>query len=215
MIITIADTFDTYKWNLPSSIDSTLKIKASGIYWVQVTKGPCSITDSIVVKDVYPYIALDANTLLCNGEQLTLKATSIPGSKYSWQNGSSADTFRVKEKGIYEVTVTNICGVFTARAVVNYRQCECNPFVPSAFTPNNDGWNDALKPRMECSPVSYHFMIANRRGQIVFESYDVNERWDGNFKGQKAGVDTYYYYLRLTDVQGIRTEHKGDILLLR
>lgn len=213
--IILPDSFDAYQWNDPTNKSHKMTIDSGGRYWVKVYKNGCVAGDTMMVKPLYPYFTMPSDTKLCNGDKLRLIATSVNGSKYEWQDGSTADYYDVTEKGVYEVRVTNVCGTFTGKSEIDFRQCECEPFLPGAFTPNGDGWNDAIKPILNCNPARYHFIIANRRGQIVFESKNPQERWDGSFKGSKAGIDTYYYYLKLTSELGNVTEHKGDILLIR
>ncbi len=53
-------------------------------------------------------------------------------------------------------------------------------------------------------------MVYNRWGNLVYQSKDYQNQWDGN--GLSEG--TYYYILQLKTPQGIR-EYKGWIELLR
>ncbi|MEN9742994.1 MAG: hypothetical protein RLZZ65_799, partial [Bacteroidota bacterium] len=48
---------------------------------------------------------------------------------------------------------------------------------------NDDDTNDDFKPIINNRYVesSYHFMIFNRWGEMVFESYDANYGWDGTY----------------------------------
>ena len=45
-------------------------------------------------------------------------------------------------------------------------------YVPTAFTPNNDGKNDAWKPVLDCEPFSYKVVVWDRWGRPVFTSTD-------------------------------------------
>ena len=52
-------------------------------------------------------------------------------------------------------------------------------YIPTAFTPNNDGVNDAF--RIEgVEPRGFWLEIFNRWGDVVFYSEDPNEPWIGN-----------------------------------
>ena len=55
-------------------------------------------------------------------------------------------------------------------------------YVPNAFTPNKDGLNDLLKPFMIGIRELKYFRIFNRWGQLVFETQDPNNGWDGRIK---------------------------------
>ena len=70
--------------------------------------------------------------------------------------------------------------------------------IPNAFSPNNDGNND----RFEIFPAPiiqeiYTFKIFNRWGALVWETDDINETWDGNYKGMPAAVGVYVYFLEV------------------
>lgn len=88
-------------------------------------------------------------------------------------------------------------------------------FVPNAFSPNGDGINDRFQ--IEGGNIKVRtFEVYNRYGQTVFGTYHSAGKWDGNYKGEKCDVGTYYYCIRYVDIQtGEEHTAKGDVLLLR
>lgn len=212
--IDITDTFDKYQWSVAGNVPSII-IDKSGTYWLEVTKGKCLASDTIDIKELEPYFLLGNDTLLCNGSLLVLHAQSLPGSKYTWQDGSNDSTYTVKEKGQYHATAENQCGTFGSNIQVDYFACKCDPFMPNAFTPDGNGLNDEIGPLMDCTPKEFKFIIASRWGEIVFETEEFGEKWDGRYKTIPSGMDTYYYLIQITDVLGHTTWHKGDFLLMR
>ncbi|MCB0699436.1 MAG: gliding motility-associated C-terminal domain-containing protein [Chitinophagales bacterium] len=214
--ISIEDTFDTYKWNIVG-VGSTPSVilNTAGTYWVEVTKSNCTDVDSIKLSIYKPGIMLGNDTVLCNDESITLNAQSIGGSRYTWQNGSTEQTYVVRSSGTFSVTVENICGRFTDDINVAFEECHCNPIIPTAFSPNNDGLNDDIGPKFLCDPYFYKFTIANRWGQVIFSSKTKGEKWDGTYKGKPAQIGTYYYLYQVTDKKGRDYKQKGDITLLR
>ena len=54
-------------------------------------------------------------------------------------------------------------------------------YVPNAFTPDNDGLNDAWKPSILGQDViaTYECQIFNRSGHVVFSTNDPNKAWTG------------------------------------
>jgi gliding motility-associated-like protein len=64
---------------------------------------------------------------------------------------------------------------------------------PDVFTPNNDGVNDKYIIDLD-SEKFYNLKIYNYNNELVFESNDKNNNWDGiNFKtGQACNSGTYY-----------------------
>lgn len=68
----------------------------------------------------------------------------------------------------------------TIRAFVKGRHV----YVPTAFTPNNDGLNDLLTPTFTGVKKVESFAIFNRYGQKIFETSEMGRGWNGIWKGQ-------------------------------
>lgn len=212
--LSVADTFDTYVWNIDSTGNS-IDVSKAGTYSVFVTKDRCTATDTIKLTYLDPWFDLGNDTMLCNGEHMLLNPQSLPGSVYSWNNGTTNQVKEVTGAGLYIVAVKNVCGTFSDTINIGFEECNCRPYIASAFSPNNDGHNDKISPRIFCPAGNYKFVIANRWGNIVFSSTNPLERWDGTYKGKEASMDTYFYYYKITGPDGKEYTGKGDIMLLR
>ncbi len=56
-------------------------------------------------------------------------------------------------------------------------------YIPNSFTPNGDGVNDGFGPSIYGPQLeAYQFYIYNRWGNLVFESNNVNDKWNGSYK---------------------------------
>ncbi|MFY0675391.1 MAG: gliding motility-associated C-terminal domain-containing protein [Bacteroidia bacterium] len=94
-------------------------------------------------------------------------------------------------------------------------------YVPNAFTPNGDGKNDVfetksfthLQPNGEDD--EFELRIYNRWGQKVFETFDHNVFWNGNFKGQNCQEGKYTYYLQFKAINNKVYSYSGTVLLIR
>ncbi len=91
---------------------------------------------------------------------------------------------------------------------------ECNIFVPNAFSPNKDGWNDILYVRGDCIKTM-DLVIHDRWGNKVFESTNINYGWDGTYKNQAENTATFAYYLHASLQDGTVVDKKGNITLVR
>ncbi|MEO6168316.1 MAG: gliding motility-associated C-terminal domain-containing protein, partial [Chitinophagales bacterium] len=60
-----------------------------------------------------------------------------------------------------------------------------------------------------------HFYIFNRWGELVFETTDVAQGWDGKLKNEPQGVGVYVYSVDGTDVMGLKIQKHGNVTLLR
>jgi len=91
---------------------------------------------------------------------------------------------------------------------------EPNLFHPNAFTPNSDGLNDTFKVIGQYT-AQVEFKIFNRWGELLFITTDLNQSWDGTYKGNLMPEGTYVFRAYLTDLAGRTSERSGNILLLR
>jgi gliding motility-associated-like protein len=90
---------------------------------------------------------------------------------------------------------------------------ESTVFVPNTFTPNGDGKNDVLYARSNFV-TDIHFVVADRWGQIVFETYDINKGWDGIFNGKPCNPDVFGYYITFKCNDGKQSFRKGNVTLI-
>lgn len=157
---------------------------------------------------------------LCKGKRYELTATAGYRYDYSWSppqffsnNKSASVTGTAEEEGYVYLDVTNqwFC---TSRDsfFIDGGLC-CDIFMPDAFTPNNNGRNDTYWSPDISRVQLIRLMIANRRGQLV---YDTNTPvgWDGTFQGKPVAQDTYNYFIRYV-CDGEEMEKKGTLILLR
>jgi len=87
-------------------------------------------------------------------------------------------------------------------------------FVPSAFSPNGDGYNDILYVRGE-GIKTMDFAVYNRFGQKVFESTRQDEGWDGYYNGEFANSGVFDWYVKATLFNGKAIVQKGTTTLIR
>ncbi len=88
-------------------------------------------------------------------------------------------------------------------------------FVPNAFSPNGDGLNDVFKVTNFGYQRIEAYKIFNRWGQLVYQTADGSNGWDGTFKGRQADVGTYYYLIGVRSRDGNYQEFRGDVHLVR
>ncbi|WP_132053577.1 T9SS type B sorting domain-containing protein [Pseudocnuella soli] len=102
----------------------------------------------------------------------------------------------------------------TASLEVRIFETGATVFVPSAFTPNNDGLNDLLRPLAAGMRQLELFSVYNRWGQLVFSSRD-GRGWDGTIGGQAQGPGVYVWLVKAVDFNGKPHVQKGTVTLLR
>ena len=87
-------------------------------------------------------------------------------------------------------------------------------YIPTGFTPNVDGKNDALYV-MGDNITKMHLMIYDRWGQLVFESKNQKKGWDGTYKGIELEPGVFAYYLYVECIGGASMSKKGNITILK
>lgn len=86
--------------------------------------------------------------------------------------------------------------------------------VPDAFSPNGDGNNDLLK----IFPMGVklrRFWVFNRWGQLMFETTDPSQNWDGRFRGAPQPVETYVWIAEGEKPDGSTIRRRGQTILIR
>tara|TARA_R110001592_G_scaffold88299_17_gene260103 strand:+ start:888 stop:4184 length:3297 start_codon:yes stop_codon:yes gene_type:complete len=86
--------------------------------------------------------------------------------------------------------------------------------VPGAFSPNGDGNNDMLYVyggQIETISIA----IFDRWGELVWQTKDKTEGWDGTYKGKKASAGVYVYKMKVIYWEGDVEAKSGNITLIR
>ncbi|MEX2595297.1 MAG: gliding motility-associated C-terminal domain-containing protein [Salibacteraceae bacterium] len=89
-------------------------------------------------------------------------------------------------------------------------------YIPNAFTPNQDGYNDIWLPEVFVHDT-YHLKIYNRWGNLVFETKDVHNGWNGHIRnnGKECPLGVYTYDIYITDHHGKNWHYTDKLSLLR
>lgn len=88
--------------------------------------------------------------------------------------------------------------------------------VPNAFTPNNDGKNDLFRVLGTELVTRFNLRIFDRYGQLVFETNDKGQGWDGKRKGTDLPTGGFVYILTYSapNYPAAQVE-KGSFILIR
>jgi gliding motility-associated-like protein len=87
--------------------------------------------------------------------------------------------------------------------------------VPNVFTPDNDLVNDLFRPVLSFTPVDYHLVISDRNSNVLFDSKDYLEEWDGSRKGVPQPQGVYLWFLKVTTPSGKVISKTGTITIIR
>src|SRR5205814_2261693 len=90
-------------------------------------------------------------------------------------------------------------------------------YLPTSFTPNEDGKNDVFVPL--CSgvlPQNYQMQIYDRWGNLMYSTLDLTVGWDGRAKGGNEMTPTgiYIYYVQFMDFKNEMHSKYGTLTLI-
>jgi gliding motility-associated-like protein len=153
---------------------------------------------------------------ICLDSSIIFNAQNI-GSSYLWNTKDTLQKIQINKPGFYTVKITeqHFCSIIDS---VHLLMVDCNPgyvFMPNAFSPNGDGFNDNIGPILVGENVKLTgYKIYNRWGNLIFASNDKGMYWDGKCNGVDQLVGTYIYTVDYTNM-GVPKLLKGDISLIR
>ena len=91
-------------------------------------------------------------------------------------------------------------------------------YVPNTFTPDDDEFNQSFQPVFTSGfdPYDFHMMIFDRWGELIFESFNANEGWDGTYNGKVVQDGTYTWNIEFkTTKTDERKSLVGHVSLIR
>lgn len=119
------------------------------------------------------------------------------------------------ENMIFELTVTTTddCKASAVMEVDVFRDL----IMPTAFTPNNDGKNDKFRipPSLKTMTIHY-FRVFNKWGNMVFETNDIRQGWDGQYNGRLQDGGVYVWMIEYFDPIAQQYKlGKGTVVLIK
>ncbi len=186
-----------------------------------------NLTTTVYVIDpaIYSLNATTDEDTLIQGESTIMHAITDTSLAVYWTpltglgNPSSFNpTVTPESTTTYTVSILDSFGCQIISSVTIYivpKYCdESEVFVPNTFTPNGDGNNDILFVRGKQIKELY-FAVYNRRGELVFETTNINTGWNGIYNGAKADPDIFAWYLRAVCFNNGKLQSKGNVTLVK
>ncbi len=194
---------------------------------VAISGGDCVVdTQNIsVTVNSLPTVDIGPDRVVLMGEYITLDANATGNiATYYWSPNDSLNctdcenvNFNAWGSNTYNVFVTDANGC-TAEDDVNIRvltTCEQDIFIPNSFSPNRDGNNDILYVRSHSVEQIRIFRIFDRWGNLVFETNDINQGWNGLYRNSMVDPGVFVYYLEGTCPNGGDVFLKGNVTVIR
>ncbi|HEX4887198.1 MAG TPA: gliding motility-associated C-terminal domain-containing protein, partial [Luteibaculaceae bacterium] len=194
-------------------------------------KGTYSLPNAVQVQG-YPTAAFtyapDKPTVVKNIVDFQ-NLSSIDATAFEWRFGDGDSAFVIHPthtypdtEAVYVAQLKAFTSFGCADSVTNRIAIgpEMQVFVPTSFSPNGDGSNDLFFPVITDNSTegrnAYEFRIYNRWGQLVFETYDHTQGWDGRFNGELVKPDTYVWVMKIRPKgSGDAKFYEGQVTIIR
>ena len=178
----------------------------------------------------YPKVNLGPDRVLSTGTLLKLEPTFTEGPIETWLWRPDKDLscsscpsaiVQVKTDITYVVKATNYFGCSGTDSINIKVFCtDAQVYIPNAFTPDNDGYNDIFMIRATGIQQVKSFRIFNRWGALIFEKInfkpnDPNFAWDGTIRGRTSAPEVFVYTVEVICDDGTPYFYKGNVSLLK
>ncbi|MEQ9350946.1 MAG: HYR domain-containing protein, partial [Vicingaceae bacterium] len=167
----------------------------------------------------------DQKIFTSDGTTLTVSSDSSgsPLTRYQWQpsnllddpmSASTSSNDNLNSSTEFIVVVTSSIGCEGRDTV--FVEVNGSFTLPTAFTPNNDGYNDTWEIKnLESDLISSHrIAVFNNSGSEIFSSTNY-QPWDGRFNGEDLPVGSYYFVLELERTDGEKEVKTGVVSILK
>jgi gliding motility-associated-like protein len=189
----------SYLWSNGSK-DSIITISESGYYNVTASNGKCKSTDNLFVDKLGSF-TIGQDFEFCPENENPSIEISNKTDAFAWFSLSDP-TFLDKDKkrklvikkaGTYMATITKgNCTLYDTIEIKGYKNY--NMFIPNSFSPNNGDEINKQYYIKATDVKDFSIKVLTRFGEILYESSDVNFRWDGkSSKGEKLMPGAYIY----------------------
>ncbi len=216
-----------YNWSNGNNTNVASQLSA-GTYSITVSDSKnCNVSTSVTLDEPLPYtILLDTVAAVNLGETVLLSADAVNGNPVSWlwtpDNFLNCATCQQTEAGPYYNYVYNVQSVDDKGCIANATvRVNVIPkyvvFVPNAFTPNGDGANDFFEVFGNKEAwKQFEVNVFDRWGERVYQSNDMNFKWDGVYNGKMLNPAVYVYLVKVVYLNNYSEKlFKGSVTLIR
>jgi len=206
-----------YLWFWPDSStnSSYFPLQDESSVTVRLENHCGQFTETIQINRLEPPNYPEIDTVYCQGLPYMADLNWDSYTRIRWDDGDTSRIRRITKVYAGSAEIRHPCGDQNLQVSINRERCDCNLFLPTAFSPNNDGLNDTYAPVYDCKPKFFEMIIFDRWGKVVFETMDYTKSWDGTINSQPAESGFYAVRVSLVGVASNELRTEGTSVLLR
>ncbi len=183
----------------------------------------CFTTDEVSINILVPPVsALPDTTIFCDQSIQLYSGVTTTGFNFHWEPAYGlSDSTSTSPVAAPDINTTYTLVIETADGCqVKYSMAinvdAANIYIPNAFSPNGDDRNDLYSIIYSCGFELYYFRIYNRWGQLVWQTNDITEGWDGLFHDMPCGIGVYAWVISGSNTYTHSSVFmKGNVTLVR
>ena len=189
-----------------------------------IGRAQCSAESNVLIVNGRPDspFTLGDDFALCEGTTQVLRVSNaLPsGTVFMWSDQSTNPQLTVAAAGTYWLQ-TDLDGCLYRDSIVAVPQnCRLNEiYVPDAFSPNNDQYNDYLVIIHAGSFLTYTFRVYDRWGNVIFVSRQADVTWDGTYQNYPCSEGIYAWSADYSILNLLQEEdhfiRRGQVMLVR
>jgi gliding motility-associated-like protein len=226
LFVQATDSIQWLKDNFPINNQHQVRYRAnqSGNYRAMLynNKGCIALTEekTVLIEAPLPGITYPVEFAVVNYPH-QLKARTF-GIDVEWapptflsSTSSIVPTFNGTTDKLYTIAIETAAGCLTVDTQFVKVFKEVKFYVPSGFTPNQDGLNDYLKPIPVGIKDFKYFRVYNRWGQLIFDLKDNPKGWNGMINGKLQSTQVVVWMAEGIGINDVVYKQKGTCVLIR
>jgi gliding motility-associated-like protein len=156
---------------------------------------------------------------VCDGDSIPSiysVTSTVLGGYNEWTlvgNTTESDNFNIAWDafGTFVLSVVNYvngCASPQQQTTITIAQCPQELlYIPNSFTPDGNEFNNTWRPIITSGfdNTEYRMTLYNRWGEIIWESQDINEGWDGTYNNSIVPVGSYVWTVQL---KALKTDYR-------
>jgi gliding motility-associated-like protein len=239
------DPITNWNWNFGDGTTSTSQnpnhvYTTPGTYSITLTVstgGGCTnnTNSAPIVVSAYPFpvasFTVNQTEFNLPYDELICTNLSTGAVSYNWSFGDGGTSTAVHPHytystvGFYNIQLIATSPFGCSDTATVRVSTDASVVFPNAFTPNEDGTNDGyyIPGSLDndiffpyaSGVIEYKFQVFNRWGELIFETEDFKQGWNGYYRGKICQIGVYVWkaYVKLNN--GKTFNLTGDVTLLR
>ena len=204
---------------------------SSGAHTIQIKDQKQCVWDSTIslLAPPKPILSLPDTHFVVIGTTLNLipeiSNYNYPNSSYQWLPSQAVScnlclqtqfqSYQNQKLLFKYIYASNQCIDSVYTHIITTQSQKERVYIPNSFAPNHSLESNRTFRIFGNLIASISLQVYNRWGEKVYETNQLHDGWDGNYKGEPAAAGVYTYSVRIRYLDQSIEIKKGDVVLIR